>query len=71
MTSSTGKGTDMTLYTYTTADQYELPLAVARSAEELARMVGMKPSTVKVYLRPKSKKYKMGRRFHRVEVEDD
>lgn len=71
MTLYPGKGTDMTLYTYTTDDQYELPLAVAGSAEELARMLGMKPSTVKAYICPKSKKYKTGRRFHRVDVKDD
>ena len=38
------------LYIATTRDKYELPIAVADSARELAQMLNMPFTTVKVYL---------------------
>ena len=35
------------LYMQITRDKYELPMAVADSAAELARMIGVKPDTVR------------------------
>lgn len=34
------------LYLRTTTDKYELPIAVASSASELAKMLGVTPATV-------------------------
>lgn len=36
----------MKLYMRTTMDEYELPVAVAESARELARMIGTSPDVV-------------------------
>ena len=36
----------MTLYVRTTADEYELPIAVAESPKELAQMLGIKVESV-------------------------
>jgi len=55
----------MKLYMKTTKDELELPLAVARSANELARMIGLKESTVYSSLSRKSKGWAV------VEVEDE
>ena len=38
------------LYMATTKDKYELPIAVADSVSELANMLGMKSTTVSIYL---------------------
>lgn len=38
------------LYVATTKDKYELPIAVADSVSELATMLGMKPTTISIYL---------------------
>lgn len=38
------------LYVATTKDRYELPIAVADSVSELAEMLGMKPTTISIYL---------------------
>lgn len=35
------------LYLLVTKDKYQLPLAVADTAEELARIVGVNPSTIR------------------------
>lgn len=40
----------MKLYLKTTKDKYELPVAVAASTQELARMLGMKNSSVKSHI---------------------
>lgn len=59
----------MTLYVKVTDDKYELPIAVADSAGELAKMLGVKKNTVLT----KISHGKQGIRttYHRVEVEDD
>lgn len=36
----------MTLWLQVTTDQYELPLVVADSRQELARLCGVKPKTI-------------------------
>ena len=38
------------LYMATTKDEYELPIAVADSVSELAEMLGMKSTTISIYL---------------------
>lgn len=55
----------MILYVRTTADKYELPIAVADSIEELAEMLKIKRHTVQVNF---SKKIS---HWYKVEVEDD
>ena len=60
----------MTLFMAVTSDKYELPLAVASSAEELARMCGVKAHTVwsAIWLENNGG-YKS--RYKRIEVDDD
>ena len=41
----------MALYIYTTADKYELPVAVKKSIKELAEAVGVKHTVLYVYMR--------------------
>lgn len=55
----------MKLYTKTTRDRYELPLAVADSKIELARMTGQSANTVMSCF---SKKYS---NYHEIEVEPE
>ena len=55
----------MKLYVKTTKDEFELPLAVARSAHELARMTGTDYHTIMSSI---SHGYKG---WYRVEVEDE
>ena len=55
----------MKLYTKTTNDIYELPLAVADSKRELAEMLGMSIGGVK------SSFSKKKRNYHEIEVEDE
>lgn len=55
----------MKLYLKVTTDEYELPIAVADSAYELAEMVGTKQSVIYSSISHKRGSYR------RVEVEDD
>lgn len=55
----------MMLFMKVTRDRYELPLAVAQTQAELARIVGVDESTVSKGLRNERSGYK------KVEVEDD
>lgn len=57
----------MTLYVRTTADKYELPIAVADSPKELAQMLGIKVESV--YQR--FWKAHPTRYWYKVEVDDD
>ena len=57
----------MTLYIRTTADKYELPIAVADSPGELARMLGIKAESV--YRRMWQKH--PSPHWYKVEVEED
>lgn len=64
----------MTLYMMTTRDKYELPLAVADSTIELARMVGETPKRVYDGCFQSGTTRSKGnrpRKWHKVEVEDD
>lgn len=55
----------MTLFLRVTLDKYELPIAVAESKKELARILGLTRQTVLTY-------YKRNQRgFIEVEVEDE
>lgn len=48
------------LYVATDKSKYEFPIAVADSSAELARMLGMRVETVRIYLsRPNSHFYKI------------
>ena len=53
-----------------TMDKYELPVAIADSAAELARMVGVKPNTVlkSIYY---SKKHGWKSRYKKIEITED
>lgn len=55
----------MTLYLRLTKDKYELPLAVAESAEELASELGVTVNCVRSALSKKSKGWA------KIEVEED
>lgn len=65
----------MTLYMMTTKDKYELPLAVADSMQELARITGANLNSIQSCLCHKrtrvNKTDKHWSKWHRVEVEDD
>lgn len=61
---SRSKGVAMILYVKTTLDEYELPLAVAESPKELAKMTG---TNVNVILSSLSHKRKG---WYRIEVDD-
>ena len=57
----------MTLYIKVTKDRYELPMAVAESKSELARMLGVAPSSI-----THSMHGPWGRKVYvEVEVDDD
>lgn len=61
----------MTIWMKVTADEYELPMAVADSAAELARMVGCNENCIySVVSKIKKGKTKHGR-YRKVEVDDD
>lgn len=54
----------MTLYMEVTQDEYELPLAVASSVRELARMLGKNRTTI-------YKMLKISNKYVRVEIPDE
>lgn len=57
----------MTIYMKVTHDKYELPVAVADSKSELARMVGVRPSSISHGLNQGWKKSS----YVEVEVDDE
>lgn len=60
----------MILYMEVTQDKYELPVAVAYTVAELARLRGVKESTIYSYIsREKAGRFKS--KYKKVEVEDD
>lgn len=65
----------MNLYMMTTRDKYELPLAIADSPSELAKITGASQNTILSCLSHKktrkNKTEKHFSRWHKVEVEDD
>lgn len=58
----------MKVYMEVTKDEYELPVAIADSQTELAKMVGVRPSTVSISC-DRRKKSKTGRRYRFICVE--
>lgn len=54
----------MTLYMKCTTDRYELPIAVADSGQELAKMLNMSVNSVWTCI----SKHRSG--YHKIEVED-
>lgn len=54
------------LYLLVTSDKYELPLAVADSAEELARMAGVTVGTVTASLSRRKRAKRPGRSKYQV-----
>ena len=61
----------MKLFIYVTNDKYELPLAVADSVPELARMTGKNPTSIRTALfHVRHGNYKHSC-YQEVEVEDD
>lgn len=59
----------MTLYMKVSKDKYELPLAIADNAQELASMCGVTVGTIFSQI----SRSKTGRRspYHKVEIEED
>jgi hypothetical protein len=60
----------MALWMQVTMDEYELPLVVARSSGELARLVGVSNSTVAALV-SNAKRRGCRCRYVKVEVDDD
>lgn len=61
-----------TLYLKVTNDEYELPVAVADSLEELADMCGVKKeSIIQMLSRVKHQKYLKWSCYRKVEIEED
>ena len=60
----------MTLWMLVTNDKYELPIAVADSAADLARMLGINANTIYSAV-CRTDKLGYWSRYVRVEVEDD
>ena len=61
----------MFLFLKTTNDEYELPLAVAANAYELANITGMKQASAKTIISKLKSGKNKAKCWHMVEVEDD
>ena len=62
----------MTLWMAVTDDEYELPIAVGRSAFELADMLGVKANSIYAYFCDcKASKRKCKNKYTKVEIDDD
>lgn len=61
----------MVLYLKVTNDKYELPVAVADSAAELARMVGVKAQSVQACICGCRIRAGTNYGYYKIEVEDD
>lgn len=61
----------MVLYMKVTNDKYELPVAIADSAAELARMVGVKAQTIYECISPSRIKSGKNYGYYKIAVEDD
>lgn len=58
------------LYMKITRDEYELPVAVADSVIELAKMLGVKPNTISRSL-SRQKKHERKSCYKRIEITED
>ena len=65
------EGARMVLYLKVTNDKYELPLAVATSAEELARMTGANANTIRAAVCHYEKGRVKNSVYKRVRIEDE
>lgn len=61
----------MTLILAVTPDKYELPLYVADTVREMARIVGMRENNVSSLISKHKSGKRSGYKFLRIEVEDD
>lgn len=61
----------MIIWMEVTRDRYELPVAVADSATELAKMAGVKPQSIMEHTCKAARGKIKRQRFVKVEVEDD
>ena len=61
----------MTFYIAVTPDEYELPMAVAETIEELARMIGASNSTIRSHLYKVKSGIVKKPRYEKVVIEDD
>lgn len=61
----------MVLYVAVSQDKYELPIAVADSARELARMLGVDKCTVSCHITLAKQGKIKKQKYFKVEVEDD
>jgi hypothetical protein len=61
----------MKLYIYVTRDEFELPLAIADTQTELARMVGVSQRTIASTLCKYRKGEYKSTRFREVEIDED
>lgn len=59
----------MTFYIAVTPDEYELPVAVAESASELARMMGTSVNAINSWLSKSKRRHVKRPRYEKVEVE--
>lgn len=62
---------EMTIYMKVTKDKYELPVAIANSVQELARICNTTANNIYVEMWQQSTGKRKTSRYHKVEVEDD
>lgn len=60
----------MTLWMMVTEDKYELPLAVADSASELARIAGCKPNNVSSCASKFKHRNQKQSKFYKIEIDE-
>ena len=61
----------MKLYLAVTPDEYELPLAVERDPQSLGQIFGVQGDTVLCSIANNSSGIRAGRKFIRIEVDED
>lgn len=61
----------MILYIAVTRDKYQLPMAVAETTEELARMIGASNSTIRSHLYKVKSGIVKKPRYEKVVIEED
>ena len=60
-----------TVYMKVTDDEYELPVAVANSVEELARILNVKPDTISGCISRYNRGLANHSAYRKVEIDDD
>ncbi len=61
----------MTFYIAVTPDEYELPMAVAETTEELARLMGVSGGTIRSHLSKVKSGIVKKPKYEKVVIEDD